>query len=174
MSWDSTLPILVRSAIGDTASPPKYADADLLPVILTAAFSTIFNVPSISSLTTYNIDVENVSLTPDPTDPSTLDMTFSYLVTLKASTMLLYSEVRKYGQQAIAIRDGTSAIDLKRDLKALTELANKYSAELDSAIYYAFRAAGELNGRMIVSGGGSCGGIINRLDGYFLDRRSYR
>lgn len=168
MSWDTTFPILVRSAIGDTADPPKYTDAQLAPVILTAAFATIFNVPS---LTTYTVDVENQVLTPDPTDPDTLDNTFAYILTLKASTMILLSEVRRYGQQAIAIRDGTSAIDLKRDLKALTALAQAYSKELESAIYYAIRSSGEYAGRMVIS---PYKGLINGLDRYFYDNRSCR
>ena len=168
MSWNNSLPVMIRSAIGDFGSPPKYSDQQLAPVILTAVNAVKFNVTPTRS---YLADVEALTLTPDPTDPTINDDSFTYLVTIKATTMLLYAEVRRYGQQAIAIRDGSSAIDLKRDLKALTQLADSYSKDLTNAIYQYIRN-GTLGGRVILT----CpyGGLLSRIDCYFGDSRSYR
>jgi hypothetical protein len=161
MTWDSSLPILVRNAIGDFAAPPKYSDDQLGPLILTASQSVLFNVTPVQP---YVIDIENLTLVPDPTDAIINDTSFIYLVTLKSSSMLLYAEVRAYGQQAIAIRDGTSAIDLKRDLKALMELANTYEKELNKAIAYYFRNAGIIQYKAIVSPYKT---LLSSIDQYF-------
>lgn len=164
MSWDATWPILLRNAIGDTATPPKYSDDTLAPLVLTAAQFLTFTLPLPTS---YAVDVENVSISPDPTDPSTPDNGFVYLVTLKAAAMLLKSEVRIYGQQAIAIRDGTSAIDLKRDLKALTQLAESYEQELEQGIFLYLRNASGFSGRAIVSPYKT---LLSNIDHYFVPR----
>lgn len=135
MSWDSLMPILLRNVIGDTAAAPKYDDPTLENLLLSAAqFITLrVNLPQ-----TYTIDVENGAITPDPTDVATRDNAFINLVTLKAACMLMTTEVRIYGQQAIAIRDGTSAIDLKRDLAELRALADGFCRDLQQSItdYY--------------------------------------
>jgi hypothetical protein len=146
MSWDITMPIFLRNVIGDTSATPKYTDDQLLGLILSAAQFLQVVIPK----TPYVIDVENLTLSPDPTEYPNQDDSFVYLATMKAATMLLLAEVRLYGSQAIAIRDGTSAIDLKRDLRSLRELALDYQKQLDVAIYN-YRAGVAFGGRIIVS-----------------------
>lgn len=163
MSWDSTFPILVRNAIGDFSATSKYSDEQLLPVILTACQAVIFKLQT--PLYSYVVDIENLALSPDPTDAATPDNAFIYITTLKASSMLLRAEVRQYGQQAIAIRDGTSAIDLKRDLKALSALADSYTTEADTAIL-TFLRNNSLSARAVVSPYKT---LLGRLDRYFYD-----
>lgn len=128
MPWDSTMPILLRQVIGDTGDPPRYDDEALNNTLIVAAYLIGLRV---SSPIEYAIDVENSTISPDPTQ----DMSLTNLIVLKAASMILSAEVRQYGQQAIAIRDGTSAIDLKRDLRALQEIANSYAKELDRAVF---------------------------------------
>lgn len=131
MSWDTTMPLLLRDVIGDTGVTPRYDDASLKRTLLSAAQLIQIRVKFSQS---YTIDTSGLVLTPDPTDAGTRDDAFINLVTLKAACMLLYAEVRRYGQQAISIRDGTSAIDLKRNLKDLQNLAGRYCAELERSL----------------------------------------
>lgn len=168
MTWDSAIPIMVRSAIGDFADPPRYSDEQLAPVILTASQAVLFNITPSQP---YVIDVENLTIIPDPTDATINDSVFIYLTSLKASAMLLRAEVRRYGQQAIAIRDGTSAIDLKRDLKTLSELANQYEVELSKAIFVHVRNSAGFAGKAIVSPYKT---LLSGLDSYFYDSSGCR
>lgn len=132
MSWDTMMPLLFRQVIGDTdPTSPKYTDESLGNTLLAAAQFVQVRTPFVQK---YSVDPENFSLTPDPTEDATRDDPFINIVILKAACMLLTAEVRTYGQQAIAIRDGTSAIDLKRDLKSLQLLANGYCQELEKAV----------------------------------------
>jgi len=132
MSWDTMMPLLLRNVVGDTGTTPKYTDDALNALILTAAQFLTFRLDLSQS---YTIDIENTALRPDPTATATRDDAFINLITLKAACMLLTAEVRKAGQQAISIRDGTSAIDLRKNLKDLQSLAQTYCKELESAIY---------------------------------------
>jgi hypothetical protein len=120
MAWDSEIVLLVRNYVGDTdVANQKYTDDSLSELILSAAQFVITDVPL---PTDYLVDVENGSLSPDPTSRETStsrDNSFINLTVLKSSWMIAYGEIRNYGSQAIAIRDGSSAVDLKRDLKAL-------------------------------------------------------
>lgn len=167
MAWNTTLGITIRQAIGDFTSPPKYTDVALAPLILTAIQAISFNiVPSYP----YKVNIEANTLMPDPTDSDIADDGFVHLVTLKAAAMLLRSEVRVYGQQAISIRDGTSAIDLKRDLRTLSALADSYESDLTKAIDYYIRN-NTIGGMAVIS---PYPNLMPRIDGYFHDTRSCR
>lgn len=148
MSWDTEMPLLLRYVIGDIdPTTPKYSDDTLGTLLLTAAQ---FMQNRLSLPTAYAVDTENFALTPDPTDPDTRNDAFINLTILKAACMLMNSEVRIYGQQAIAIRDGTSAIDLKRDLKTLQSLANSYCQELEKSVSDYFYSNTSAPGEAIV------------------------
>lgn len=141
------MPIVLREVIGDTGTTQRYADSDLNNTIITAAYLV---ATMVSSRTTFSIDVENQVIDPDPTMPPYDDSSFSNLIIMKAAVMILMAEVRRYGQQAIAIRDGTSAIDLKRDLNALQKLADGYAKEFNTAVMYYQRDI-SFSGRVIIS-----------------------
>lgn len=126
MSWSVEIPLLLRSYIGDTATPQKYADADLKSYALTAAFLVVFDL---SLKQTYDVDVVGQTITPDPTDRSagaTRDTDYIALIVARAGSIIFNTEVRLYGAQAIAIKDGSSSIDLKRDLKSLIQIAKTF------------------------------------------------
>jgi hypothetical protein len=146
MAWDDTMPLILRNVIGDVNAPQKYTDDRLNETIIAAAQLILFRVPL---PTTYSIDIGNITVSPDPTNPTTKDDAFVNFTILKAACMLMNAEVRVYGQQAIAIRDGTSAIDLKRDLKALHDIANSFCKELDKSVVDYYHSRG-IPGRIIV------------------------
>jgi hypothetical protein len=126
MSWDTELVTLVRNYVGDTdITNQKYTDDSMKALILSSAQFVVTDVPLSQD---YIVDVSGPTLTPDPTSRATetsRDNTFINLIILKSAWMIANGELRNYASQAISIRDGTSAIDLKRDLKALAEILNQ-------------------------------------------------
>lgn len=110
--WDTEMVVLLRHMIGDLDPDDyTYTDDRLQQTILTSA---IFVTNEIPFDTEYIIDVDGVSLTPDPTDrdADTRDTDFMTLVLLKAACFIDTSEARTAAGQAITIRDGSSMISL--------------------------------------------------------------
>lgn len=111
MAWKSECVLIVRSMIDDLfTSPQKYADENLQQLILIAAQLANYEADGFNQV--YTIDVDQVALSPDPTE-GTKDDAFINLVCLKAACMLDMAEARKAGTQAFSFKEGTSAADLK-------------------------------------------------------------
>jgi hypothetical protein len=126
MSWDTEIVTLVRNYVGDTdVTNQKYTDTSMKDLILSSAQFVVVDVPLSQD---YIVDIPGTTLTPDPTSRATetsRDNTFINLIVLKSAWMIANGELRNYASQAISIRDGTSAIDLKRDLKALAAILDQ-------------------------------------------------
>lgn len=126
MSWDTEMVMLVRNYVGDfDPANQKYSDQSMQQLILASAQFVVVDVPFSQD---YVVDIVNSTLTPDPTSRATetsRDNNFINLTVLKSAWMIANGELRNYGSQAIGIRDGTSAIDLKRDLKALAAILDQ-------------------------------------------------
>lgn len=114
MSWQTEMVGLLRNLIGDVAYPPTYSDDRLEKVLLTSAQFVAMEVPFTAD---YVSDIDNGTLTPDPTDrdADTRDDSFINLTVLKAACMISTSEARVAVGQAISIRDGSSAISISAD-----------------------------------------------------------
>lgn len=97
----------------------------------------------------YSINVEQCSLSPDPTDAETKDDAFMTLVTLKSACVIIGSEVRTESGNAISIKDGPSAIDLRGVSSTLLvlykDLNDKYSQALMN-----YRAGNSIAGKAIL------------------------
>lgn len=89
MSWQTELPIIVRTLINDLNDPPVYSDDRLLQVISVAAKYVQFDVTLEHS---YDVNVANSSISPDPIDDR--DEIFIALVCLKASCIIDQSTFR--------------------------------------------------------------------------------
>lgn len=133
MSWQNTIPVMVRYLIDDTDSTSyKYSDARIEKTILVGAqfVSLELDFPNI-----YVIDIPNDSLTPDPTDTNTKDNSFINLVALKTACIIVGSEMKTESANAISIKDGPSAIDLRGVSSTLAvlykDLCDKYMAMAD-------------------------------------------
>lgn len=96
----------------------------------------------------YNVNVENCTLDPDPTrEPE--DHAFITLVCLRAACIILGSQIRSESGNAISIKDGPSAIDLRGVTETLAilykDLCSKYEhAELE------YRAGNSVAGQAIL------------------------
>lgn len=145
---------MIRHLVDDLGTTPTYTDDRLEELCLLAA--QIINA-EVDLAVEYTIDMDNLTLTPDPTSP-TRDEAFIALIILKAACIIDQSEARKAAGQGIAIQDGKSSIDLRgrsgarlallKDgwCKAYTDMKLKYEtgqgAMAGHAILSPFRAEG--------------------------------
>lgn len=91
MYWEIEIPIIVRNLINDLDTPQVYSDSRIQQLILVAAQ---YVVSEVNLSNTYNIDIINQSITPDPSDPITRDTDFIGFVALKTACMLDQSTFR--------------------------------------------------------------------------------
>ena len=138
---------MVRHLISDVdPSNYKYSVKRLETTILVAAQLLTTETDLAQA---YAINVEKCELSPDPTDASTKDDDFVALVSLKCSCIILGSEVRAESGNAISIKDGPSAIDLRGVSSTLSmlykDLCQKYEQMLLD-----YRAGNSLAGHAIL------------------------
>jgi hypothetical protein len=111
MAWQTELPTIVRYIINDLDSTRyKYSDERIETTVTIAAQMVILDI---SLQTQYDINIQNISITPDPTESVPKDNAFINLTALKTACIILGSEVKTEGGNAISIKDGPSAIDLR-------------------------------------------------------------
>ena len=125
MPWNIDLVLMIRSLIGDL-DRAKYTDERLKQVLVVGAYNVI-NDADFSN--TYTVDVASVSISPDPISENDTD--FSTLAVYKAACILLGSEVKTEAANAISIKDGPSAIDLRGVTQNLTIMYNDLCAKYD-------------------------------------------
>lgn len=134
MSWDSELVLIVRYLIGDVSDTPTYDDDRLETLILIASFQV---KQDSSFVHNYMIDLDNGSISPDPTGAGgvTRDEPYMSLVSLKASYILSANEFRTYAGQGIRIKDGESEIDLRRNPETLKQMRDTFKVEYEDKLY---------------------------------------
>ena len=128
MSWQGQMSTIVRHLVDDLdSSSYAYSDKRIETSILVASQLMIMNVDFNND---YTINVETCSLSPDPTDAETKDNPFITLSSLRAACIIVGSQIRKESGNAISIKDGPSAIDLRGVTQTLIvlykDLCEKY------------------------------------------------
>jgi hypothetical protein len=132
MAWQNELTIIVRHIIGDLDSDNySFSDSRIEESILVAA-QLIHN--EMEFLVDYNIEVDNGSLTPDPTTTavgsSSKDDDFIAICCLRSGLLLTNSLLRTYALKAFSIRDGSSSLDMRGIVAGLKmvndDLTKKY------------------------------------------------
>ena len=146
MSWQGQMSIIVRYLIDDTdPSSYKYSEKRIETTLLVAAqFVTL----STDLNNEYTINVEQCALSPDPTD-DTKDNAFINLVCLKAACIMVGSEVRSESGNAISIKDGPSAIDLRGVASTLIVLWQDLCQKYDTLLLN-YRAGNSIAGKAIL------------------------
>jgi len=134
MPWQNEMTIIVRHIIGDLDSDNyNFSDSRIEESILVAA-QLIHN--EMEFFIDYTIEVDNGSLTPDPTttgvSTSNKDDDFIALCCLRSGLLLTNSLLRTYALKAISIRDGASSLDMRGVVAGLKivndDLTKKYEA----------------------------------------------
>ena len=120
---------MVRYLINDVDHTNyKYSDRRIETTILVASFLVNHDATFPNN---YSIDVEKCYLSPDPTDEETKDDAFIILTSYKAACVIVGSEVKSESGNAISIKDGPSAIDLRGVASTLMvlykDLCDKYN-----------------------------------------------
>lgn len=138
--WKTDLVLMLRSLIGDLDSS-KYTDERLEQVLVVAAYAVLQDA---SFSTSYVVSVGSVKITPDPVNNN--DKNFTILILYRSACILIGSEVKTESSNAISIKDGPSAIDLRGVSQSLNILYNKLCKDyqdLLTAYLYANGSNGE-------------------------------
>jgi len=128
MPWKIDLVLMLRSIIGDL-DKSKFTDERLKQILVVGAYN-VLNDADFSE--TYTVNVAAISISPDPISESDTD--FSTLTVYKSACILLGSEVKTEAANAISIKDGPSAIDLRGVTANLTNLYNDLCAKYDALL----------------------------------------
>lgn len=131
MAWQTELVELLRVMVNDLADTPTYSDYRLQRVLVVAAFQVSTELDFSRD---FVVDVTAQTITPDPTDGDDRNDAFTNLVCMKAACITDRGEAAAAAKQAIAVRDGTSAIDLRGNLQGKLKLLEKgWCAAYDDA-----------------------------------------
>jgi hypothetical protein len=159
---------MVRHLINDLdQSKYKYSDERIETSILVSAqllsIETDFN-------TSYNVDIANGNLSPDPVDLK--DNAFINLSALKSACIIVGSELKTEASNAISIKDGPSAIDLRGVASTLAilykDLSDKYAKLLLD-----YRAGNSIAGHAILGPYSPASDYVVRTHGDYDSRGGY-
>ena len=124
--------VIVRHLVNDlNSSDYTFTDDRLEESVLVAAQLASLEIDFEN---TYSIDVDSVTLTPDPTASGNKDDSFINLVCLKTARLLLGSELKTHSLNAISLRDGPSSLDLRGIVAGLTILFEDIAKRYEDAV----------------------------------------
>jgi len=146
MVWQNEMVRIIRYIINDVDSS-SFTDTRLEETVLVAAQLVSTEIDFESS---YNIDVDSLTLSPDPTNSSNKDDDFINLVCLKAACVILGSEVRSNSLNAISLKDGPSAIDLRGITTGLAALHKDMCDRYENSVMQ-YKAGSSVAGQAILS-----------------------
>jgi len=166
MSWQGQMSIMVRYLVDDIDEDKyKYSNKRIETTILVAAqfVTLVTDLPN-----SYTINVEQCALSPDPTDTDTKDNAFINLTSLKAACIMVGSEVRSEAGNAISIKDGPSAIDLRGVASTLIVLYQDLCEKYDQLLLD-YRAGNSIAGQAILGPYSPASEMISRRN---MDHRN--
>ena len=114
MAWQSELVLMLRHCLNDLeveGTDPTYTSDRLEESLLIGAH---YVNQEVNLAVSYTVDVDECTLSPDPTTSSPRDSAFINLVILKTLCIIDKSEFRTSAlRSGVKIKDGTSEIDTK-------------------------------------------------------------
>jgi hypothetical protein len=129
LSWNDELVAITRQLIGDTENPYTFTETRMEEVIATAAQ---FVNCEVDFDTTYTIDVDATTISPDPTSPR--DDLFISLVTLKAACILYRAILRTYASsEGVRVKDGMGEIQVGGRFAAQNDMAKSFCQAYEQA-----------------------------------------
>lgn len=126
--WETDLVLMLRSIIGDLEGD-TYTDAKLQQILVVSAYSVALTAKFKNN---YVIDIQEVTISPDPVVVD--DKDFVVLTVYKAACIILNSEVKVKGGNAIAMRDGPSSVDTSAGAQTLANLAKTVCQEYNDML----------------------------------------
>jgi len=128
--WEDSAVTLLRIVMNDMYSPFTYSDDHLEEVLIYAAN---FVNEEVSLATSYTVNVQKFSISPDPIGVSADGKLFINLMVLKAASILFLGEAKIASAQSIRIVDGPSMVDSTGLYKAKQDLYDKISKDYELA-----------------------------------------
>lgn len=128
MAWTTSLVLMVRYLINDIDSA-TYSDARLKQSIVIAAQLASMDV---SFDKTYTIDIDAVTITPDPFD-GTQDSGFINLIALRSALLIFSNEAKIASTLGVRIMDGPSTIDVSGRLASALRLLDSAKSSYEKA-----------------------------------------
>lgn len=122
MAWEEEAVEILRVLANDLAETPTYSDERLQRVILVAAKQVS---DELTFSQTFVVDIMGCTITPDPTATATRDDSYMNLVCIKAACIIDRGSAAQAAGQAIAVKDGSSAIDLRDTVAGRLKLLDK-------------------------------------------------
>ena len=131
MPWQNEMTLIIRHLVNDLDSTSyTFTDSRLEEAVLVCAQLLLLEVDFES---TYTIDVDSMTLSPDPTSSGNKDDSFINLICLSTAQMLLGSELKIHSLNAISLRDGPSSLDLRGIVTGLKILFEDINRRYDEA-----------------------------------------
>jgi hypothetical protein len=125
MPWQTEMVRILRFLIDDTGTMSctagityDFTDSRLEETVLVAAQ---FVQTEADFDNVYTVDVDTLTLSPDPTTLATKDNAFINLVCLKAALIVVRGLVKTYALQSIRVMDGPSSIDVSGIFNAMKQ-----------------------------------------------------
>jgi hypothetical protein len=123
MFWQVEIPIIVRNLINDFENPPTYSDNRINQLAVVAAQYVLGEV-NISK--TYTIDIINVDIITDPSDPNNRDVDFIGFIGLKTACLLDQSTFRtKAINEGIKTALGSANLSISGNLDGYKTILDK-------------------------------------------------
>lgn len=170
MSWRSQIPLMVRHLINDLdQNKYKYSDDRIETSILVSAQLMTIETDFIN---VYDIDIANGQLSPDPSDPSNKDNAFINLTAIRSACIIVGSELKTEASNAISIKDGPSAIDLRGVASTLSVLYRDLSDKYNKLLLD-YRAGGSIVGHAILGPYSPASDYVVRTHGDYDSRGGY-
>lgn len=118
MAWDEEMNIMTRVWVNDAAAS-KYTDDRLNQAIL---MSMMVVQMELDFDNTYEVNIVQETVDPDPTVDPYRDTDFMTLVTIKTACTIDRGSASDAAGQALRVKDGQSEVDLRDRFKAQLEL----------------------------------------------------
>jgi hypothetical protein len=135
MAWDNTLVDRLRYYIGDIDTDSQvWSNTQLAKLLAIAAVDVLSEVSLIA--TTFTINSETPSISPDPVTSSTVDAGVPALFVLRAAFIVSLSEMRKdVSKYGVRIKDGQTSIDGSDAIKGRKDVLNLYKENYERAVW---------------------------------------
>lgn len=122
MSWSEVMIEMTRVLIDDMGATPVNSDGNLERLLVVSAFQV---VQQCSFDTTFTVDIEAQTISPDPTAEATKSDSFVNLVCLRAACILDRSQASTAAKKAFVVKDGGSHYDARDVAKHRVALLEK-------------------------------------------------
>jgi hypothetical protein len=146
MSWQNEMVRILRFLINDI-SGSTYEDCRLEETLIVAAQ---LQSAAIDFDNTYTIDVDSLTLSPDPTETNPKDDWFINIVCVQAACIILNSEAKTLAAQAYRIKDGPSSIDVSASYSSVKQMADDLCDKLAQMIME-YKAGNSVGGQAILT-----------------------